>query len=263
MMESSGAYAQDTGKSPEPRMPAPVALITGAAKRVGARIARRLHGAGYDLALHHRRSADEMAGLVAEFESVRPGSTLVLQAELADATAPERLVAASLARFGRLDALVNNASAFRPTPIGAATAADWDALFASNARAPFFLAQAAAPALRAAGGAIVNLADIYGERPLKNHTLYCMAKAALIMMTQSLARELGPEVRVNAVAPGAVLWPEEGKAEHEKAAMLAATALARAGDPDDVAEAVRWLLQDARYTTGQVVRVDGGRSLNL
>ena len=244
-------------------MPAPVALITGAAKRVGARIARRLHGAGYDLALHHRRSADEMSRLAAELENVRPGSALVLQAELADQDAPERLVAATLVRFGRLDALVNNASAFRPTPVGRATPSDWDALFASNARAPFFLAQAAAPALRAAGGAIVNLADIYGERPLKQHTIYCMAKAALIMMTQSLARELGPEVRVNAVAPGAVLWPEEGKAEHEKAAMLAATALARAGDPDDVAEAVRWLLQDARYTTGQVIRVDGGRSLNL
>jgi pteridine reductase len=262
MMESSGAYAQDTGKSPEPRMPAPVALITGAAKRVGASIARRLHGAGYDLALHHRHSADEMATLAAHLESARPGSVLVLQAELADSDAPAQLVDATLARFGRLDALVNNASAFRPTPVGKTTSDDWDTLFASNARAPFFLCQAAAPALRATGGAIVNLADIYGERPLKNHTIYCMAKAALIMLTMSLAKELGPEVRVNAVAPGAVLWPEEGKAEHEKAAMLAATALGRAGNPGDVAEAVRWLLQDARYTTGQVVRVDGGRSLN-
>lgn len=244
-------------------MPAPVALITGAAKRVGANIARCLHGAGYDLALHHRHSTAEMAALAAELEATRPGSTRVLQAELADADAPARLVEATLSRFGRLDALVNNASAFHPTPIGTATPADWDGLFASNARAPFFLAQAAAPALRAAGGAIVNLADIYGERPLKNHTIYCMAKAALVMMTMSLAKELGPDVRVNAVAPGAVMWPEEGKAEHEKAAMLAATALGRAGDPGDVAEAVRWLLQDARYTTGQVVRVDGGRSLNL
>ena len=241
----------------------PVALVTGAAKRVGARIARRLHGAGYDLALHHRRSEAEMAALTGELEASRPGSVLVLQAELADDGAPEALVQATLDRFGRLDALVNNASAFRPTPVGSATQADWDELFASNARAPFFLAQAAAPALRAAGGAIVNLGDIYGERPLARHPIYCMAKAALLMMTQSLAKELGPEVRVNAVAPGAVMWPEEGKAEHEKAAMLAATALRRAGDPDDVAEAVRWLLLDARYTTGQVIRVDGGRSLNL
>ncbi|MBW8310915.1 MAG: pteridine reductase [Rhizobium sp.] len=246
-------------------MPAerPVALVTGAAKRVGAAIARRLHAAGYDLALHHRHSGPEMAALVAELEAARPFSTLVLKVELADAAALPDLVTATEAHFGRLDALVNNASAFRPTPIGRATAADWDELFASNARAPFFLAQAAAPALRRAGGAIVNLGDIYGERPLANHPIYCMAKAALLMLTQSLAKELGPEVRVNAVAPGAVMWPEEGKAEHEKAAMLAATALKRAGDPDDVAEAVRWLLQEARYTTGQVIRVDGGRSLNL
>lgn len=243
-------------------MSAPVALITGAAKRVGARIARHLHAAGFDLALHHRQSAAEMAALTAELEARRPRSTLVLQAELADDAAPARLVGEVLARFGRLDVLVNNASAFQPTPVGGTTPADWDRLFAANARAPFFLAQAAAPALRAAGGCIVNLADIHGERPLKNHTVYSMAKAALIMLTQSLARELGPEVRVNAVAPGAVLWPEQGKAEHEKAATLASTALQRAGEPDDVAEAVRWLVQDARYTTGQVIRVDGGRSLN-
>ncbi|WP_374473773.1 pteridine reductase [Arenimonas sp.] len=246
-------------------MPAerPVALVTGAAKRVGAAIARRLHAAGYDLALHHRHSGADMAALVAGLEAARPFSTLVLRAELADAAALPDLVTATEAHFGRLDALVNNASAFRPTPLGHATPADWDELFASNARAPFFLAQAAAPALRRAGGAIVNLGDIYGERPLANHPVYCMAKAALLMLTQSLAKELGPEVRVNAVAPGAVMWPEEGKAEHEKGAMLAATALRRAGEPDDVAEAVRWLLQDARYTTGQVIRVDGGRSLNL
>ena len=244
-------------------MSAPVALITGAARRVGARIARRLHAAGFDLALHHRDSAVPMADLVTELEAGRPRSTLVLQAELADDGAAARLVGETLARFGRLDALVNNASSFEPTPIGDATPAQWDSLFAANARAPFFLSQAAAPALRAGHGAIVNLADIYGERPLARHTIYCMAKAALIMCTQSLAKELGPEVRVNAVAPGAVLWPEQGKAEHEKAAMLANTALQRAGDPDDVAEAVRWLIQDARYTTGQVIRVDGGRSLTL
>lgn len=241
----------------------PVALVTGAAKRVGARIARRLHTAGYDLALHHRASRSPMDALVAELQARRPDSVLVLQCELGDTDALPRLVADTVARYGRLDALVNNASAFYPTPVGDATPAQWDELFASNARAPFFLSQAAAPHLRASGGAIVNLADIYGERPLKSHTIYCMAKASLVMLTQSLAKELGPEVRVNAVAPGAVMWPAEGKAEHEKAAMLASTALARAGDPDDVAEAVRWLLQEARYTTGQVLRVDGGRSLNL
>lgn len=237
----------------------PVALITGAAKRVGAVIARRLHAAGYDLALHHRASGEAMAALVADLERARPGSTQVLQAELGEADALPGLVQACEQRFGRLDALVNNASAFYPTPVGEATPAQWDELFAANARAPFFLAQAAAPLLRGAGGAIVNLADIYGERPLARHTIYCMAKAALIMLTRSLARELGPEVRVNAVAPGAVMWPEEGKPENEKAAMLASTALKRAGRPEDVAEAVRWLLQDALYTTGEVIRVDGGR----
>lgn len=241
----------------------PVALVTGAAKRVGAVIARRLHAAGFDLALHHRRSDAAMAALVDELEAARAGSTLVLQAELADDAAPAAMVQAVRDRFGRLDALVNNASSFRPTPVGQATPADWDELFAANARAPFFLAQAAAPLLRETRGAIVNLGDIYGERPLAAHTIYCMAKAALLMATQSLAQELGPEVRVNAVAPGAVLWPEEGKADGEKQAMLARTALKRAGEPDDVAEAVRWLIQEARYTTGQVIRVDGGRSLNL
>jgi pteridine reductase len=243
--------------------PRPVALVTGAARRVGAAIVRRLHAAGYDIALHHRASAAEAAALASELNAARPDSVLLLQGELADDAVPARLVADGLARFGRLDALVNNASAFYPTPVGEATPAQFDELFAANARAPFFLAQPAAPALRAAGGAIVNLADIYGERPLRHHTLYCMAKAALLMLTRSLARELGPDVRVNAVAPGAVLWPDAGKAEKEKAAMLAATALGRAGDPADVAEAVRWLLQDARYTTGEVIRVDGGRSLNL
>ncbi|HEX5693507.1 MAG TPA: pteridine reductase [Arenimonas sp.] len=241
----------------------PVVLITGAAKRVGAVIARHLHAAGFDLALHHRRSGEAMAALVAELEAGRSGSTLVLQAELADDAAPAAMLQSVRERFGRLDALVNNASGFRPTPVGQATPADWDELFAANARAPFFLAQAAAPLLREAGGAIVNLADIYGERPLAAHTIYCMAKAALIMMTRSLARELGPEVRVNAVAPGAVLWPEEGKSGAEKQAMLASTALKRAGEPADVAEAVRWLIQDARYTTGEVIRVDGGRALSL
>jgi pteridine reductase len=241
----------------------PVALITGAAKRVGAVIARRLHAAGYDLAIHHRQSAAEAASLQAELERLRPGSTLVLQAELSQFDRLPELVAQTVGRFGRLDALVNNASAFHATPIGTVTPAMWDDLFAANARAPFFLSQAAAPHLKARGGAIVNMVDIYAERPMKNHTVYVMAKAALAMMTMSLARELGPEVRVNGIAPGAILWPEHGKSEAEKAAQLEATALKRIGRPEDVAEAVRWLLLDARYTTGQIIRVDGGRALNM
>ncbi len=247
----------------EPSSQAPVALITGAAKRVGATIARHLHAAGYAIVLHHRSSGAAAAELCAELESARHGSTLVVQADLANVAEMHALTEAVLARFGRLDALVNNASAFFPTAIGSTSEADWDALFASNAKGPFFLAQATAPHLRASQGAIVNLVDIYGERPLAQHTVYSMAKAANAMLVKSLALELGPEVRVNGVSPGAVLWPESGKSEEAKATMLAKTALKRVGSPDDVAEAVRWLLQDARYTTGQILAVDGGRLLNL
>jgi pteridine reductase len=239
-----------------------VALITGSAKRIGAAIARALHAAGYDLALHYHRSGDEMNALVAELERVRPGSTLALQADLGEFDRLPELVARAVGRWGRLDALVNNASSFHPTPLGTTTPAQWDALFASNARAPFFLAQAAAPHLTAARGAIVNLADIYGERPLRQHTVYCMAKAALLMMTKSLALELGPAVRVNAVSPGAILWPEDRDNTAAQAAMLGRTPLGRTGTPEEVAEAVRWLLQDAGYCTGQVLHLDGGRLLN-
>ena len=241
----------------------PVVLITGAARRVGAVIARRLHAAGYDLALHHRHAAAEATTLAAELQAQRADSVLLLQAELAEFDRLPELVAKTVGRYGRLDALVNNASAFYPTPVGGVTPAQWDELFASNARAPFVLAQAAAPHLAASGGAIVNLVDIYAERPLAKHPVYCMAKAALLMMTQSLAVELGPAVRVNAVAPGAVMWPEAGKTYTDQQKLIEATALKRAGAPDDVAEAVRWLLEDARYCTGQVIRVDGGRTLQI
>jgi pteridine reductase len=241
----------------------PVALITGAGRRLGAVTARTLHAAGYDLALHYRHSADDARALVDELERQRGGSTLLLQAELADLPALPALIEQLLAHYGRLDALVNNASAFFPTPLGTATPAQWDALFASNAQAPFFLSQAAIPALREAHGGIVNLVDIYAERPLAQHTVYCMAKAALAAMTRSLALELAPEVRVNGVAPGAVLWPSDGKPYADQQAMLARTPLQRAGTPDDVAGAVLWLLRDAPYVTGQIIRVDGGRSLSV
>ena len=244
----------------------PVALITGSAKRIGAAIARTLHAAGYDLALHCRSSRSELDALAAELEAARPGSTFTHQSDLSEFDRLPELVAQAIGRYGRLDALVNNASAFHPTPIGHTTPAQWDALFASNARAPFFLAQAAAPHLATTRGAIVNLADIYGERPLREHTIYCMAKAALIMMTKSLALELGPAVRVNAVSPGAVLWPDVNQSVSgntaAQQAMLGRTPLARTGTPEEVAEAVRWLLQDASYSTGQVLHLDGGRLLN-
>ncbi len=241
----------------------PVALITGAAKRVGAEIARLLHAEGYDLVLHCRRSAADASRLADELEGRRSGSTMVLQAELAELDALPALVDTAVARFGRLDALVNNASAFYPTPIGTATPAQWNDLFASNAQAPFFLAQAAAPALRETKGAIVNLVDIYAERPLARHPIYCMAKAALAAMTRSLALDLGPHVRVNGIAPGAVMWPSDGKPYDDQQAMLARTPLQRAGSPHDVAGAVLWLLRDAPFVTGQIIRIDGGRTLSV
>ena len=239
----------------------PVALVTGAARRIGAAIVRRLHADGFDIALHFHRSDADARALAAELERVRPGSVLLLQADLAEFDRLPELVARTIGRFGRLDALVNNASAFFPTPFGTVTPAQWDALFAANVRAPFFLAQAAAPHLREAGGAIVNLADIHGERPLSGHAPYGMSKAALIHMTQALALELAPQVRVNAVAPGAILWPDAGKPEAEQSQLLARTPLARTGRPEEIAEAVRWLLRDATYTSGQLIRVDGGRSI--
>ncbi|WP_147653341.1 pteridine reductase [Vulcaniibacterium gelatinicum] len=239
----------------------PVALVTGAARRIGAAIARRLHADGYDLAVQYRGSTAAMQALVAELEGARAGSVLALQAELAECDRLPELVAQAVGRFGRLDALVNNASSFVPTPFGQVTPAQWELLFAANARAPLFLAQAAAPHLRATRGAIVNLADIYAERPLRDHVVYGMSKAALVHMTRALALELAPEVRVNAVAPGAILWPEGGKDEAAKAAMLARTPLGRIGTPEEIAEAVRWLLRDAGYVTGHILRVDGGRML--
>jgi len=239
----------------------PVALITGGAKRVGAAIARTLHAAGYDLALHCRHSLREADALATELCAQRAQSVLVLPADLADTHALPKLVDAALARYGRLDALVNNASAFLPSPLETATLAQWNELFASNAQAPFFLAQAALPALRATHGAIVNLVDIYAERALAHHPIYVMAKAALAAMTRTLALDLGPDVRVNGVAPGAVMWPSDGSSYTDQEAMLARTPLKRAGRPEDVASAVLWLLRDAPFVTGQIIRVDGGRSV--
>lgn len=241
-------------------------LITGAARRVGAEVARWLHAEGMNVALHYHGSAAEAEALHAELDGRRPGSVTRVRADLREAHAPERVVEAARAAWGRLDVLINNASTFYATPLGTVTAAQWDDLMGTNLRAPLFLAQAAAPALREAGGAIVNMADIYAQRPLADHPVYCAAKAGLVALTRSLAKDLGPEVRVNAVAPGAVLWPEAGAdalggAETEQHAMIARTALKRAGEPADIARAVRYLLADAGYVTGHVLAVDGGRSL--
>jgi pteridine reductase len=241
----------------------PVAIITGAAKRVGAVIAETLFDAGYDLALSYRHSRGEAEALCARLEAKRAQSCLILPLDLSRVAELPAFVAQVTARFGRVDALINNASSFYPTPLARATEAQWDDLFASNVKAAFFLAQACAPQLARQNGCIVNLVDIYGERPLPGHPIYSMAKAALAMMTMALASELAPEVRVNGIAPGAVLWPESGKASGEQKALLARTPLGRAGEPADIARTALFLLRDAPYITGQIIRVDGGRSLSI
>ncbi|MFK2892285.1 pteridine reductase [Dyella flagellata] len=240
-----------------------VALITGAAKRVGAVIARTLHAADFDLALHCRHSTSEANALAAELCAQRANSAIVLQADLADLPQLPRLIDATLSHYGQLDALINNASSFYRTPLETATPTQWNELFAANAQAPFFLAQSALPALRTTRGAIVNLVDIYAERALAQHPIYVMAKAALAAMTRCLALDLGPDVRVNGVAPGAVMWPSDGKSYADQQAMLARTPLQRAGAPEDVASTVLWLLRDAPFVTGQIIRVDGGRSVTV
>jgi pteridine reductase len=241
----------------------PVALITGAAKRVGAAIARALHAAGYDLALHYRHSQTEMDALCAELEAARANSTLAIQAELTDIDRLPNIIEKCIARYGRLDALVNNASTFYATPVGTVTPQQWNELFASNAQAPFFLAQAAAPHLQRARGCIVNILDIYAERPLPRHPVYCMTKAALAMATSALAQALGPEVRVNGIAPGNVLWSTNVIKAETLGMVEERTALQRQGSPEEIAAAVLFLLRDAGYCSGAILPVDGGRRLYI
>lgn len=240
---------------------APVVLVTGSARRIGAAICTHLHAHGFRVAMHGFSSGDALAALAAQADARRPHSAAALHADLREADAPQRLVDEVLHRFGRLDALVNNASNFFPTPVGEATPQQWDALFAVNARAPFFLMQAAAPHLRERNGAVVNLTDLHAGRPRRDYPIYSAAKAALAMLTQAMALELAPEVRVNAVAPGAILWPQPEPPEAARQALLARTPLARIGTVEEVAEAVRWLLQDAGYITGHTLALDGGRRL--
>ena len=241
-----------------------VVLVTGAARRVGAAIARRLHAAGANLMLHYRGAETDAQALQAELNAVRASSVALVQADLLDAAGLAEIVKNTLARFERIDALVNNASTFYPTPMGAITPAQWDDLMGSNLKAPLFLAQAAAPHLKKSGGSIVNIADIHAERPLKNYVVYSIAKAGLVGLTLTLARELGPEVRVNAVAPGAILWPEDNSFDAvSRQRIISHTLLKRVGEPDDIARAVYYFIAEAPYVTGEVLTVDGGRSVNL
>jgi pteridine reductase len=238
------------------------ALVTGAAKRIGAVIARTLHGAGANVAIHYNRSAADADQLAAELNRKRAKSAFTVAADMRDIAAVERMAAQVLERTGnRLDVLVNNASNFYPTPVGTITLEQWDDLFGSNLKAPLFLSQALVPALRAARGVIVNIVDVHSQRPLRDHPVYGPAKAGLAMLTRSLAKDLGPDIRVNGVSPGAILWPDEGMSDALRAAIIKQTALKRSGTPEDIAAAVLFLVRDAPYVTGQIIAVDGGRSV--
>jgi pteridine reductase len=237
------------------------ALVTGGARRVGAAIARRLHAAGANVMLHYRDSAADADALAAELNAQRPKSAATVKAELLAPIAPRSLVSSTVESFGALDLLVNNASSFVPVELGAIEASHWEELIGSNLRAPLFISQEAAPHLAKAQGSIVNIVDIHAERPLKGYAVYSVAKAGLAALTRSLALELAPQVRVNGVAPGAIAWPEDGQVpEVERSRILATTPLARIGSPEDVAQAVHFLAC-APYVTGQIVAVDGGRSI--
>lgn len=239
-----------------------VVLITGAARRIGAEIARALHAASATVVIHYRNSAQDAAALQAELNATRPGSCFLAQGDLLDVANISQVIRQTLDQTGRLDVLVNNASSFYPTPLDTLTGQQFDDLIGTNLKVPLFMAQAAAPYLQASHGCIINIVDIHGMRPLQGYVAYCAAKAGLLMLTQSLARELGPNVRVNGVAPGAILWPEMHENHAMHADILARTALQREGNPADIARTVLFLVRDADYITGQVIPVDGGRLLN-
>jgi pteridine reductase len=236
-------------------------LITGAAKRIGAVIARTLHEAGANVAIHYHSSAQAADALAAELNAQRAGSAFTVGADVREVEALERMAKEVLARTGRLDVLVNNASNFYPTPLGTVTPEQWYDLVGSNLKAPLFLSLAVLPALKAARGCIVNIVDVHAQRPLREHPVYGAAKAGLAMLTRSLAKDLGPDIRVNGVSPGAILWPDEGMSEGLRAAIIKQTALKRSGDPQDIATTVLFLVRDAPYITGQIIAVDGGRSV--
>ncbi|MBK1886115.1 MULTISPECIES: pteridine reductase [Marinobacter] len=244
---------------------APVALITGSAHRLGARTAQILQERGWNIAIHYRNREDQAHSLAESMNQQRPNSAVALQADLSNITDIRRLGTEAAAQWGRLDALVNNASVFYPNPTPEATEDDWDSIMHTNLKAPFFLLQACLPALRASSGSVVNLIDIYSEKPLADHPLYCASKAGLAALTRSWAKDLAPEVRVNGVSPGAILWPEGDAAVDVgyQSIILAKTPLNRTGTPDDIARTIVFLLAEAPFITGQIISVDGGRSLNM
>lgn len=277
--ESAKSIATAEGRINDNR----VALVTGGARRIGAALVEALHTHGYRVLIHYRRSADAADTLAARLNRARPDSAHCVQADLESVAEVEQLAAAARTRWGRVDVLINNASDFYPTPIGSATLADWQRLMGSNLQGPFFLIQALLAELRAAKGCIINLVDIHASRPLAEHPIYCAAKAGLAMLTQALARDLGPEVRVNGIAPGAILWPEQpGSAASQpgesvpqpiplagvhpstftstEQSLIDRIPARRTGDPQDIVRTALFLIEDAPYITGQIIAVDGGRS---
>jgi len=239
------------------------ALVTGAAARIGAAVVAALHERGLDVVLHYNSSEQAARKLVDGMNAERADSAFLAQADLSSPDGVASLAEQVNERLGRLDVLVNNASRFYPTAAGATQAWQWDDLLNSNLRGPYFLVQALLKQLRTAGGSVVNIIDIHAERPMKGHAVYCMSKAGLAMMTKALAQELGPAIRVNGVSPGAILWAENEQSSAEKKAILDRTALGRIGEPADIASAVTYLALDAPYVTGQILAIDGGRSVNV
>ncbi len=237
------------------------ALVTGSARRIGAEIVRILHADGADVAIHYRGSASEADALAEALNAARPDSARTFQADLLDTEDLPSLVDAVVGWKGGMDILINNASTFYPTPAGEITEENWQDLMGTNLKVPLFLSQAAMPELRKAGGSIVNIVDIHAQRPLAKHLVYGPAKAGLAMLTRSLAKDLAPEIRVNGVSPGAILWPEDGMTDATKQTILEQVPLGRPGDPSDIARCVLFLVRDADYVTGQIIAVDGGRSM--
>jgi pteridine reductase len=242
-----------------------VILITGGAKRVGASICRLLHAHGAKLMIHYRSSINEARALQSELNLKRPNSVAIIQGDLLNLSVLPSLIQETVQHFGKLDVLINNASSYYSTELGAIHEEQWQDLMGSNLKAPLFLSQAAAPELRKQQGCIVNITDMHVERPKKGYIVYSVAKAGLVTLTKSLAQELGPDVRVNAVAPGPVMWPEDNPQFDEvyRQRVISQTLLKRIGEPQDIAKAVKFLIQDAPFITGQIIAVDGGRSLNL
>ena len=239
------------------------AFVTGSSKRIGAATVRLLHEANYNVIIHCRSSRQEADELANDLNKQRVNSANVIQGDLNDEKIYDTLIDQAYQCWGRLDVLINNASSFFPTPVGSITMENWDNLVNSNMKAPLFLSQAATPYLKKTHGCIINMIDVHGQRPMKEHPVYCAAKAGLAMLTMSLAKELGPEIRVNGVAPGAILWPENDMNEKTKNIILERTSLKRPGQPLDIAKTILFLVRDADYITGQIIAVDGGRSINI